>query len=94
MNDSGEPGRGRHLRDELRIDPQDGYEFMKAHRGEFAIMAMCRALGLSASGYYDWLKRPAREGSQRDDDAPEPDPGVSLRRRWEVGTGTRNHAPG
>ncbi|MDE2875190.1 MAG: hypothetical protein OXU69_13355 [Gemmatimonadota bacterium] len=94
MNDSGEPGRGRQVRDGLLIDPQDGYEFMKAHRGEFAIVAMCRALGLSASGYYDWLKRAAREGSPRDDDVPGPDPGASPQRRWEVGTGTRNHAPG
>lgn len=94
MNDSGEPGRGRQVRDGQLIDPQDGYEFMKAHRGEFAIVAMCRALGLSASGYYDWLKRAGGEGSQRDDDAPEPDPGVSLRRRWEVGTGPRNQVPG
>lgn len=94
MNDSGEPGRGRQVRDGQLIDPQDGYEFMKAHRDEFAIMAMCRALGLSASGYYDWLKRAAGESSLRDDDAPGPDPGASPERRWEAGTGTRDQVPG
>ena len=29
---------------------------------------MCRALDLSPSGYYDWLKRPPSERSQRDDE--------------------------
>lgn len=55
---------------------------MKAHRDEFPVMAMCRALGLSASGYYDWLKRAASEDSQRDNDAS----GDPVRERWEVRT--------
>lgn len=79
-------GRGRAVRDEDRIDPQQGYAFMKAHRDEFPVMAMCRALGLSASGYYDWLKRSASEGSQRDNDAAGPDPGDPVGERWEVRT--------
>ena len=33
-----------------RIDPQRGYAFMKAHRVEFPLRAMCRVLGLSSSG--------------------------------------------
>lgn len=84
MSDFRGNGRGRAVRDEDRIDPQQGYAFMKAHRDEFPLMAMCRALGLSASGYYDWLKRAASEDSQRDSDAPGPDSGDSVRERWEV----------
>ena len=39
---------------------------MKAHRAEFPLAAMCRVLGLSSSGYYDWLKRPPSARAQRD----------------------------
>lgn len=34
------------------------YEFIKAHRNEFATEAMCRVLGVAPSGYYEWLQRP------------------------------------
>lgn len=44
-------------RDAGRIDPQQGYAFMRAHQAEFPIATMCRALDLSTSGYYDWLHR-------------------------------------
>ena len=40
---------------------------MKAHRAEFPLAAMCRVLGLSPSGYYDWLKRPPSERARRDE---------------------------
>lgn len=30
---------------------------MKAHQAIFALAAMCRVLGLSTSGYNDWLRR-------------------------------------
>ena len=30
---------------------------MKAYRAVFPLAAMCRVLGLSSSGYYDWLRR-------------------------------------
>ncbi len=47
------PKNGRGLvREGERIDPRRGYTFMKAHRAEFSLRAMCRVLGLSSSGYY------------------------------------------
>ncbi|WP_419163743.1 IS3 family transposase [Candidatus Palauibacter sp.] len=49
-----------------RLDPRRGYAFMKAHRAEFPLAAMCRVLGLSSSGYYDWLKRPPSARARRD----------------------------
>ena len=39
---------------------------MKAHRAEFPLRAMCRVLGLSPSGYYDWLRRPPSDRARRD----------------------------
>ena len=39
---------------------------MKAHRAESSLAAMCRVLGLSSSGYYDWLKRPPSARARRD----------------------------
>ena len=41
---------------------------MKAHRAEFPLAAMCRVLGLSPSGYYAWLRRPASARARRDDE--------------------------
>ncbi len=64
---SGDGGRVMD-RDGTRIDPRQGYAFIKAHRGEFPLVAMCRALGLSRSGYYGWLRRPPSARSQFDDE--------------------------
>ncbi len=35
-----------------------GFEFIDDHKGQFDIAVMCRALGVSKSGYYEWIKRP------------------------------------
>ena len=51
---------------ESELDPQRGYAFMKAYRATFPLAAMCRVLGLSPSGYYDWLKRPPSARTRRD----------------------------
>ena len=32
------------------------YDFIKAHRDEFSVRAMCRVLQVHASGFYAWLK--------------------------------------
>jgi putative transposase len=37
---------------------------MKANQAIFPVRTMCRMLGLSPSGYYAWLKRPASERSR------------------------------
>ncbi|MXW17099.1 MAG: hypothetical protein F4X60_03185 [Gemmatimonadetes bacterium] len=84
MNGAGGNGRGLPVGDEARIDPQQGYAFMKAHRDEFPVLAMCRALGLSPSGYYDWLKRASSEDARRGGDASDGVPDDPARERWEV----------
>jgi hypothetical protein len=37
------------------------YALIQAHRGEFRVSLMCRALQVSRSGFYDWQKREASE---------------------------------
>ena len=39
---------------------------MNAHRAVFPLAGMCRVLGLSPSGYYDWLRRPPSARARRD----------------------------
>nr|WP_143017541.1 IS3 family transposase [Catalinimonas alkaloidigena] len=34
------------------------YQFVHSHRDEFSVVAMCRVLEVSPSGYYAWCKRP------------------------------------
>ena len=39
---------------------------MKANRARFALAVMCRVLGLSSSGYHDWLRRGPSARARRD----------------------------
>lgn len=34
------------------------YAFIRAHRETHKVIRLCQVLGVSASGYYDWLERP------------------------------------
>ena len=38
------------------------YRLMEAERGSFPVPMMARALGVSRSGFYAWLRRPREEG--------------------------------
>nr|WP_244898654.1 IS3 family transposase [Staphylococcus lutrae] len=40
---------------------------MYQHRHEFRVTKMCKVLGVSKSGYYDWKKRPASSQQKRRD---------------------------
>lgn len=42
------------------------YAFIGAHRTEFGVIGMCRALQVGRSGYYDWRKRAESERSRQD----------------------------
>lgn len=42
------------------------YEFIKAHRKQFSVQAMCSELGVAPSGYYAWLQKPVSDRAQED----------------------------
>ena len=42
------------------------YEFIKAHRHQYSVEAMCRVLEVAVSGYYEWLKQPVSKRAQED----------------------------
>lgn len=56
---------------------------MRAHQGQFPLTTMCRALGLSPSGYYGWLKRPPSAHARRDEELRK-----RIRRIWSDSGGT------
>jgi putative transposase len=41
------------------------YEFIEGHRQEFPTRLMCRALGVSTGGYYQWRRRPPSARQER-----------------------------
>ena len=42
------------------------YEFIKTHRPEYSVQAMCRVLAVAPSGYYEWLQQPISNRAQED----------------------------
>ena len=42
------------------------YEFIKSHRRQYPVDAMCRILDVAPSGYYDWLGQPVSKRAQED----------------------------
>ena len=42
------------------------YEFIKAHRVRYAVLVMCRILGVAPSGYFAWLQQPISNHAKED----------------------------
>ena len=42
------------------------YAFIKAHRSQYDVLLMCRALDVTRSGYYAWLRNPLCERARED----------------------------
>src|SRR5712671_1968928 len=42
------------------------YEFIKTHRNQYSVQAMCRILGVAPSGYYEWITQPISNRAKED----------------------------
>lgn len=42
------------------------YAFIKTHRSQYSVQAMCRVLCVAPSGYYEWLQQPLSNRAQED----------------------------
>ena len=42
------------------------YAFIKAHRKQYSVQALCRILGVAPSGYYEWILQPLSARAQED----------------------------
>ena len=42
------------------------YEFIRAHRDQYSVQAMCRILEVAPSGSYDWLQQPISNRAKED----------------------------
>ncbi|MEK4136508.1 MULTISPECIES: IS3 family transposase [Kurthia] len=45
--------------------PEVIYDFIQQHRHEYRVAKMCEVLGVSRSGYYEWLNRPKSKQKER-----------------------------
>jgi putative transposase len=59
------------------------YAFIAEHAREFPVRRMCKVLGVSPSGYYDWRRRPPSERQQANDRLL-----AAIRREHETSRGT------